>query len=169
MSKRFRDKKKNAQSAVASVLVADPIVVNTDNVGSVYAEPLVPYYGGEFPATDIGNNFPGQYEVVNTGTQVQRFATAPIGVVKDMVDYEVGGQSGLVNDWPYGTGVVSSDAVENFNLTGEQAIIRRQPDPNRVGPVGTSDHNQLLQLAYAQSVNQFYPNEQSQFDLIRSI
>lgn len=86
------------------------------------------------------------------------------------IDREVDGKAmGRVDAITYSTGVTSSDLVENFELDGRQQIIRRGPNPASKGPVGTSDASAFLALAYAQSVNQFYPNEESQADLIRSV
>jgi hypothetical protein len=52
----------------------------------------------------------------------------------DMVDWDVGGRPGLVNRLPYGRGVVDTNTVENFALTGRQIKLRRQPE-NQWGPV----------------------------------
>lgn len=88
----------------------------------------------------------------------------------DRIDWEVGGQFGLVNNFPYSMGVVSSDLVENFELTGEQVVLRRETEARMAqGPVGTADANAMLALAYVQTVNQYYPNEFSQADLVVSV
>jgi hypothetical protein len=87
----------------------------------------------------------------------------------DDIDYEVDGRRGQVDGVPYSTGVVSSDLVENFALTGEQANIRRPYSNQADGPVGTSDHNGLLAMAYMQSQNQYYPGEAAQADVVRAV
>lgn len=90
--------------------------------------------------------------------------------IKDLLDYNEGGQFGLVNNLPYSVGVVSSDAVENYDLTGEQVLLRRETEARQMhGPVGTADSSTLLAIAYAQQVNQFYPDEASQADLVVSV
>jgi hypothetical protein len=92
-------------------------------------------------------------------------------VIRDDIDWQVGGQAGVVNRFPYSThGPVSSDGVENFSLTGEQIYLRRETEQRQLyGPVGTSDSSALLALAYAQMQNQYYPNESSQIDLVMSV
>lgn len=112
--------------------------------------------------------FPGQTELFHAGANAQPLSFGPVGDIQDRIDWEIGGVSGEVDNFPWSLGVVSSDLVENFELDGRQAIIRRMDD-NNYGPVGTSDHNMLLAMSYAQQINQFYPNEQSQYDLIRAV
>lgn len=170
MGKRFREQRnKRLEKSVATSVVVDDLAVNQAVVGTVYREPLVPYQDGYDRLTDIADNWPTQLENFKPGANGVEYNNTPVGSIKDLVDYEIGGQSGLAAfAFPRSTGVVSSDAVEDFTLTGQQAVIRRQPDTN-YGPVSTSDHNALLALAFAQSANQFYPNEESQFDVIRSI
>lgn len=92
-------------------------------------------------------------------------------VIRDNVDWQIGGQSGLVDRFPYSLhGPVSSDAVEDFALTGEQIYLRRESEQRQMyGPVGTSDSSAMLALAYAQMQNQYYPNETSQADLVVSV
>jgi hypothetical protein len=102
------------------------------------------------------NNIPAY----TTPTQTYVLATA--------IDREVGGVSGQSGFMFSDKGPVSSDAVENFNLDGRQQIIRRRLE-NSYGPVATSDHNALLAMAYAQLTNQYYPSEESQYDLIKAI
>jgi hypothetical protein len=89
------------------------------------------------------------------------FPTAGFGSIRDNIDWEVGGVSGLVNVLPYSLGVVSSDLVENFALTGQQAIIRRQPNPASAGAVQTADFNALQSIAYAQAAASYFPGEAS--------
>jgi hypothetical protein len=167
MGKRFRDRRK--PEAVSTVAVIDSEYVNHSNVGTLYQEPLVPYYDGEIAAYDVDQGFPVQYEEFQSGASGVAYNTSPVGSIKDDIDYEIGGASGMAGfAFPRSEGVTASDSVENFWLDGRQAVIRRKLDTN-YGPVSTSDHNALVALAYAQSVNQYYPNEQSQFDVIRSI
>lgn len=116
------------------------------------------------------DQYPGPREHYHPGDLGSAPMPVPIGYIKDLVDYEVEGVRGLVDNAPYSTGVVSSDLVENYWLDGSQAYIRRARSPqDRGGPVGTSDSNALLAIAYAQAVNQFYPNEASQADLVKSV
>lgn len=124
----------------------------------------------EYYTQPAAHQFPGPRETRHVMAQ-QRPASYPSRQESnhDNIDYEVGGQHGQVDANPYSLGVVSSDSVENFSLDGRQAIIRRGRNPSDVGPVGTSDHNTLLGLALAQSVNQYYPNERSQSDVIRAV
>lgn len=90
--------------------------------------------------------------------------------VKDHIDYTVGGNRGAVMRSPNApNGPVHTDGVENFALTGEQAIIRRPHGTQGDGPVATSDANAFLAMAYGQQVNQFYPSEKSQVSLIHSV
>jgi hypothetical protein len=118
--------------------------------------------------------YPGQAAIVHR--EAQGF-TPPqtnnlVGVGNDtfnLIDREIGGQRGRIDIVPYTEGVVSSDAVENFELDGRQAIIRRKRNPSDEGPVGTSDSNGMLALRYAQAVNQYYPSEYSQADLVRAL
>jgi len=91
------------------------------------------------------------------------------GDISDKIDWEIGGNPGVVGDNAYSLGVVDSTTVEDFGMRGEQAIIRRQRNPSDTGDVGTSDSNALLSLLYAQSVNGYYPNEASQADLVRTV
>lgn len=97
------------------------------------------------------------------------FPTAGFGSIRDNIDWEVGGVSGLVNVLPYSLGVVSSDLVENFALTGQQAIVRRQPNPASQGAVQTADFNALQSIAYAQASASYFPGEASQGDLVKAI
>jgi hypothetical protein len=91
-------------------------------------------------------------------------------VIRDDIDQQIDGQMGLVNRFPYSMGEVSSDAQENFALTGEQIFLRRDSEQRQMyGPVGTSDSSALLALAYAQQQNMYYPNEVSQADLVASV
>lgn len=92
-----------------------------------------------------------------------------VGIIKDYVDWEVGGQPGATKNVG-STGVVDPHTVDQHNFYGEMAIVRRQPDVNRAGPVGTADHNSLLaQLWLMQQTSQFYPQEAAQVDLIRAV
>lgn len=118
-------------------------------------------------------DYPGSREVFKA-----EFEDAPMSdlvgypalSIKDDIDYQVDGQMGLVNRFPYSTGEVSSDAQENFALTGEQVYLRRESEGRQLyGPVGTSDSSALLALAYAQQQNMYYPNEMSQADLVVSV
>lgn len=119
------------------------------------------------------NTYPGQYERWHAEWQDAKEydpSYYPQLYIKDLVDYNDGGQFGLVDNLPYSTGVVSSDLVENFALTGEQATIRRDTDLRQMdGPVGTADYNGATALMYMQLVNQYYPNEASQGDLVGSV
>lgn len=127
-----------------------------------------PYQGGTSDLTNPA--FPGGFELVHVMAQARNASYPSLqSSVKDYIDYEVGGQQGQVDGVPYSTGVVSSDAVENFALTGEQAVIRRGYNPSSTGPVGTSDHNAVLAMAYAQQVNQYYPGELAQADVIAAL
>lgn len=115
-------------------------------------------------------SMPGAFEIQHVMAQASD-ATYPSlqPSIKDQINYEIGGQRGQVDGVPYSLGVVSSDQVENFALTGEQANIRRQFNQQSIGPVGTSDHNAILAAAFAQSINQYYPGEEAQADVIRAL
>lgn len=66
------------------------------------------------------------------------------------IDRTVGGLPGMTNRLPYTVGVVSTDAVENFQLTGRQIRIRRQPE-NQWGPAqGGAAGQQALHAGIAQ-------------------
>lgn len=131
------------------------------------------YLGGNQPLDMLSARFPGQREIFHP--EADRYTPAT-GVMDgqgndtyNLIDREIGGQRGWINDLPYSTGVVSSDLVEDFNLDGRQAVIRRQGTKQGVGPVGTSDSNGRLALLYAQAVNEYFPNEASQADLVRAV
>jgi hypothetical protein len=175
MSKRFRERRNaraNPDETVATVARDDRDVVNPVNVGVTYVNQLTPYDDGTFAAYLLpdGAIFPTPVEYFQTGNNARPYTTAGPGDIGNNIDREIGGVSGNANGYLWSTGVVSSDAMENFELDGRQAIIRRMDNPGGVtGPVGTSDHNALLAMAYAQMANQFYPSEESQYDLIRSV
>jgi hypothetical protein len=177
MSKRFRERKRKANQDT-DVLQSDRFirddgfVVNSDNVGVSYFNDLEPYDDGTFAAYLLpdGYLFPTPVEYFQTGNNAVAYTTAGQGDIGDNINREIGGVSGDANGYLWSTGVVSSDAMENFWLDGKQAIIRRMDNPGGVsGPVATSDHNALLAMAYAQMANQYYPSEESQYDLIRSV
>jgi hypothetical protein len=168
MSKKFRDKR--AASSMQYVYDTDDIIYNNEMIDTSFDDAN----GGEgsdsyFGTTVMDYQYPSPMEIVHTEAEGYTPVGSPIGSIKDPIDYEVGGQRGRVDNLPYSTGVVSSDLVENFELDGRQAVIRRMRNPSSVGPVGTSDHNMILALAYRQMTNQFYPNEGSQADLVRSV
>lgn len=112
--------------------------------------------------------YPVQTEIYHPMADDFKPMPTPIGDIHDNIDWEVGGQRGAINP-VFSLGVVSSDLVENFWLDGRQQIVRRGANPSRFGPVGTADHNALLGLAWAQQVNQYYPNEASQYDVIQAV
>lgn len=171
MGKRFRNRR---DATINAIVGADDVVVNHERLDTD-----VQYQVEGFSSGALGKwyqpAFPGQRETVHTEAEGRPSGRlSGVGSVRDDSvsgpGREVGGQPGLVDGVPYSLGVVSSDLVENFALTGQQAIIRRQANPGgNTGPVGTSDHNMLLALAYEQQVNQFYPNEASQADLVRAV
>ena len=81
------------------------------------------------------------------------------------IDEEIGGATGQLNKSMYTLGVVSSNNVENFELTGRQIRIRRQPDGN-YGPVsGGMDHSANYLPQYAQGTNISVPDEWLYADL----
>lgn len=165
MSQRWRTQKR-----ASAITPADPddVVANHNNVDTS-PQDNSPIMGGVTMAYLFNQDFPVQKELIHVEADSTTPQPVPIGSIKDQIDYEVGGQRGLVNNVPYSEGVVSSDLVENFTLDGRQAVIRRMADKNSTGPVGTSDHNMLLALAYAQAANQYFPNEASQSDVVRAV
>lgn len=169
MSWRTRQRARAAPLAELQVQ-GENLVVNHDNVKTEYAEDLTPYDDGSYPANLLpgGERFPGPVEYFHTGADATPYTYTPVGVIRDNIDWEIGGESGDANGYLWSTGVVDPNTVENFDLTGQQQIIRRMADTN-YGPVATADHNALLAMAYAQQMNQFYPSEESQYDLIRGV
>lgn len=96
------------------------------------------------------------------------FSSGPVGNIDDRIDYEIGGKPGDTKA-VYGMGVVSPYNVDAHDYDGGQAIIRRMPDGN-YGPVGAGDYNSMLGLLYAmQETSYYYPNEQSQADIIKAV
>lgn len=166
MSQAFRNRRYNG-SATPNDIGTRNALVDTSTQDNA---PLQSGTNDRQMATTV-QAYPVQTELqhVNAEGHLPERALVGVGSIKDMIDYEVGGSRGIVDYQTYSTGVVSSDLMENFALTGEQAIIRRGRNPSAVGPVATADHNTLLSLAYAQATSQFYPNERSQADLIRSV
>lgn len=128
---------------------------------------------GSMGSNGYGDEYPGSREDFHAEFEnavESDLAPNPQLVIRDNIDWTIGGQMGVVNRFPYSTGDVESGYVENFDLTGEQIYLRRETEARQLyGPVGTSDSNALLALAYAQMQNQYYPNEASQADLIRSV
>lgn len=175
MGKRFRERQKaKANATVTDTLAARPddLIVNHENSGTIYGPDLTPYDDGTYPVYMLpgGQTFPTPVEHFQTGNRAVAYTHNPIGDISDRIDWEIGGVSGDANGYLWSTGVVDSNTVEDFTLDGRQAIIRRMPNPGGVsGPVATSDHNALLAMSFAQMANQYYPSEQSQLDLIRSI
>jgi hypothetical protein len=170
MSRRFRRSRQTTSQA--------PLTVDNNdfrNESSVNTEPTDSQlaYDGFLNGTMAYNyspSYPSPHEIYHpmADTAVQRNPVSSNQRIADNVDRTVGGVMGEINP-TYAVGVVSSDNVENFALDGRQQIIRRGRNPSDRGPVGTSDHNTMLGLAYAQQVNQYFPNEQSQTDLVRSV
>lgn len=171
MGKRFRQRR---NGTINDVTGKDDVVANHETY-STDIQYQFEGYSSSNHGLDWDSSFPGPREIRVTQTTDSYFpAYAGVGSIRDDSvsgpNREVGGRAGEVGDLPYSLGVVDSNTVENFELTGQQAIIRRMPNPGgNTGPVGTSDHNMMLALAYEQQVNQYYPNEASQADLIRSV
>lgn len=174
MSKRTRDKRRALRASAvepASSTVSELQIMEQQLTPSLNLEDINGY------ALGTTNDIPGEYSSFpltwenfrpDAWDGIPAYVTPTDNYVRaTAINQEIGGQSGQ-KGFTYSTGPVSSDAVENFALDGRQQIIRRQPDTN-YGPVSTSDHGALLAMAYAQQVNQFYPNEQSQYDLIKAI
>lgn len=127
------------------------------------------YLDGTTPM-DYMQSLPGPRSDWHPETGGVGFSTLGAGDMDDHIDYEIGGQSGAIDNTAYAiNGPVTSDGMENFWLSGETAIIRRGRNPADHGPVGTSDSNALLSVIYDQLANQYYPNEASQADLVRSV
>lgn len=131
------------------------------------------FLGGNSPQIENDATYPGQREVFHPEAD----RTTPSTLIMDgqgnetfnLIDREIGGQRGWIDNLPYSTGVVSSSLVENFDLDGRQAVIRRQGSKQAHGPVGTSDSNGRLALLYSQAVNEYFPSEASQADLVRAV
>lgn len=116
------------------------------------------------------SHYPGPVELEVAPWELAYKPTpAPIGMIRDMIDWEVGGQRGYVDNTPFSLGVVDSNTVEDFNWRGERAIIRRPRNPAEAGAVGTADSNALLAIIYAQGASRVYPNEVSQADLVLGV
>lgn len=168
MSQAFRNRRSNGSARVPSNIAARNANVDTSTQDN---HPLMGGDANEYFTDPGAHNFPTvgkETRHVMAGWQDASYPSRQFSN-HDPIDYEVGGEHGKVNGNPYSVGVVSSDAVENFSLDGRQAIIRRGRNPSDVGPVGTSDHNTLIGLALAQSVNAYYPNERSQSDVVRAV
>lgn len=171
MGKRFRNRR---DATVNAIVGKDDVVGNYESYNPNVQYETEPAPVGTTQA-QYDPQFPGQREIQHREAEGFTPAVyAGVGSIRDDsvsgTNREANGQRGRVDITPYSVGVVSSNLVENFDLTGEQAVIRRMPNPGGVtGPVGTSDHNALLAMAYEQSVNQFYPNEASQYDLVKSV
>lgn len=131
------------------------------------------YLGGNTPEVEANPLYPGPREYFHP--EAAEFTPSKLKMdgqgndTFNMIDREMDGLRGAVDDQPYSLGVVSSDLTENFWLGGQQAVIRRGRNPSEHGPVGTSDYSGRQALQYAMSVNQFFPNEASQADLVRAI
>lgn len=164
MSKRFRQRREQGINAIAGT---------TDEVANHEAVDTQVQYDYDYQdgTTSYAGGFPVQREKIHREASGRPSGSINSNAnVHDDIDWEVGGVQGRVDSVPYSVGVVSSDLVENFALTGQQAVIRRQQNPGgNVGPVGTSDPNMILALAYEQAANQYYPNEASQYDLVKSV
>lgn len=125
------------------------------------------YFGGTADDYHFPNEYAGGREYYHTefATEHKPLA-APLGR-EPGIDYEIGGERGRVDALPYSLGVVSSDAVENFELTGEMAYLRRETEARMgVGAVQTADYMASLAVTYAAAASQYYPNEVSQADLV---
>jgi hypothetical protein len=171
MGKKFRQRR---DATINSIVGTDDVVANHESLDVAVQYENEPAHLGT-TQYQYDSQFPGQRELQHREAQGYTPPTiAGVGTIRDDsvsgANREANGQRGRVDIVPYSVGVVSSNLVENFDLTGQQAVIRRQANPGGVtGPVGTSDHNALLAMAYEQSVNQFYPNEASQYDLVKSV
>lgn len=130
------------------------------------------YMGGELD-TQYDPTYPGAREDFHAewedASEYDR-SQYPQASIHDNIDYQIGGQFSLVGNFPYSMGAAATAEVENFDLTGQQVILRRETDMRMMdGPVGTSDANSILALAYMQLTNQYYPNEFSQADMVVSV
>lgn len=164
MGKKFRQRR---EAGIEAIVGQSDVVANHEAIDT-----QVQYdYDDHFGTTTYDGVFPGQREQIHR--EADRRPSGSISSdanIHDNIDWEIGGVQGEVDALPYSLGVVSSNLVENFDLNGRQAVVRRQENPGgNTGPVGTSDHNMLLALAYDQSANQYYPNEASQYDVVRSV
>lgn len=169
MGQKFRNRRNTdgyvAPAGIVARQDAFDTSVQTDfpvmgGTSPVLGDPNIPAQGG----------IPIEFEQQHTMADARNASYPSIQQRYEDIDYEVGGVNGQVDGVPYSTGVVSSDSVENFALTGEQAIIRRGGNPGQAtGPVATSDHGALLAAAFAQSQNEYYPNEASQADVLSAI
>lgn len=147
----------------------DPSTSDPDTTGSTITKPM---------STDdllIGASpqFPGNREEFHPGTvglyTLQALGYGGQGNVRDNVDWEIEGQSGIVNDALYSTGDVGRDIVDVHAMGGEQAVIRRMRNPSEAGAVATSDYNALLAISVAQATAGYFPNEASQVDLVKVV
>jgi len=179
MSRSYRARRRAPTSKMYGGEVGESVAVEDpdqfDTTSNQVTNTTVQYVYDGLAAGTMALDYSPEYPITPE-TYRPMAASHPVGTllmpddrdVHDDIDWTVEGQMGE-NDSTYSLGVVSSDAVENFSLDGRQAIIRRGRNPSAQGPVGTSDHNTLLGLAYAQSVNQYFPNEESQADLIQGV
>lgn len=113
-------------------------------------------------------SFPGPREDYTPDAANYVTYGAPVGNIRDQVDWEIGGQPGMTK-FVGSTGVVGRNSYDAFDFMGEQAVVRRMADTN-YGPVTGSDYNALLATLYVyQEANQYFPNEAAQGDVIKAV
>jgi hypothetical protein len=125
-------------------------------------------WGGDVD-TGFSPAFPGPRPVDMLQSQNHQHFGEPVGVIRNPIDYEVGGMPGATKF--NGTmGVTDPQTVDAHNFQGQYAEIRRLPDWHD-GPVaGGQDHNALLPILYAmQQTARYYPQEVVQADLIKAV
>jgi len=148
----------------------DDYVTNShDEYNADYLMDDANYLPGGVADYGFANAFPNVGQRIHTEADSYRPQPVPVGVVRDQVDWEIGGERGLVDNVPYTLGVVESNTVENFDLRGAQAVIRSMPNPSATGDVRTSDSNQLLAAQFAQMANNVFPTDASRLDIVRSV
>lgn len=98
---------------------------------------------GAWPSLTGRPQFVANDEELGAGVPVNAWQTA------SEFDWDVGGQPGMVGHLGYTAGVVDTNTVEDFELTGRVIKVRR-PVEGIMGPVATPDYAASFLPAYAQ-------------------
>lgn len=118
--------------------------------------------------SQYGASYPGPREDYTPDSANYTIDSSAVGVIRDQIDWEVGGQPGMTK-FVGSTGVVGRNSYDQFDFSGEQTVVRRAADTN-YGPVTGTDYNALLATLYVyQEANQYFPNEAAQGDVIKAV
>lgn len=157
MSKAWRDRQ-----AAMHAMVGYETSGNDGVAGGTYND------GGDGP-NDIGDpEMPGPRETyIPDAANHVSYQPGKVGVIRDPVDWEAGGEPGMTK-FIGQFGPVESTNVDAHNLNGAMAVVRRMEDTN-YGPVGAEQYTGILATLYAmQESNAYFPNEVSQADIIKA-